>query len=131
MTGGAPRLLDYLDHMKAAIDLAEQVTLACGEAEFVEGKRPLLDAAAVRQVEIIGEAAVQIRDRYLALVEAHPELPWRAMWGMRNRLIHGYFGVNLQTVWSVISRDLPTMREQLVAVRVTAEKLEPRPAERD
>jgi uncharacterized protein with HEPN domain len=63
--------------------------------------------AVVRNLEIIGEAASRIPDDFKG---AHPEIPWRKVVGLRNRIINEYFGVDLEIVWSVISNDLPPLK---------------------
>ncbi len=80
---------------------------------FVEGRsRAHLDAdhmlslALVRLLEIIGEAARGVSE---ALRQAHPQVGWSKMAGMRDRLIHGYFNVNLDIVWETVTQDLPVL----------------------
>jgi len=60
----------------------------------------------IRLLEIIGEAAGVVSPE---LQQAHPEVPWRKMVGLRNRLIHGYFDVNLDIVWDTLRQDLPAL----------------------
>jgi uncharacterized protein with HEPN domain len=64
-------------------------------------------------IEIIGEAARGITDE---LREAHPEVPWRRMVAMRNVLIHGYFDIDVDLVWSVAENDLPKLGAQIRAI---------------
>ena len=59
--------------------------------------------AIVKAIEIIGEAAARVSPE---LKSAHPEIPWTEMAGMRNRLVHGYFDVDLHKVWDTLTRDL-------------------------
>ena len=73
----------------------------------------LLNLSLVRLLEIIGEAATGISDEFK---EAHPEVPWYQMTGMRNRLIHGYFDVNLEVIWQTVNSDLPSLVRQLNAI---------------
>jgi uncharacterized protein with HEPN domain len=73
----------------------------------------LAQAAVIRWIEIIGEAARGVTDE---LREAHPEGPWRRMVAMRNVLIHGYFDIDVDLVWSVAENDLPKLREQIEAI---------------
>jgi len=62
--------------------------------------------AVMRPLEIIGEAARLVSQQTR---QAHPEIPWEQMIGMRNRLIHEYFRVNLKTVWETVQNDLPRL----------------------
>ena len=84
---------------------------------FTQGRSPsdldadhMLSLALVRLLEIIGEAARGISSQFR---EAHPEIAWSQMAGMRDRLIHGYFDVNLDVVWKTVSDDLPVLVAQL------------------
>ena len=66
--------------------------------------------AVVRNLEIIGEAATRIPEEFKA---GHPEVPWRRVVGLRNRIVHEYFGVDIGIVWSVVSQDLPHLKSQI------------------
>jgi uncharacterized protein with HEPN domain len=70
----------------------------------------MLSLALVRLLEIIGEAA---RGVSAATRESHPGIAWSQMAGMRDRLIHGYFDVNLDIVWETVNQDLPHLVAQL------------------
>jgi uncharacterized protein with HEPN domain len=70
-----------------------------------------LKRAFVRSIEIIGEATKHVPDDFRA---RHPQLEWRAMAGMRDRLIHGYFGVDYELVWDVVVHKVPILRRQLI-----------------
>jgi uncharacterized protein with HEPN domain len=69
--------------------------------------------AVIRNLEIIGEAVKRISP---ALRKEHAELPWQSMAGLRDRLIHDYFGVNVDIVWEIISRELEGLIESLKAI---------------
>jgi uncharacterized protein with HEPN domain len=70
----------------------------------------LLALGLVRCLEIVGEAAAGISTEFRL---AHPDLPWREMVAMRNRLIHGYFDVDLDRVWDTVTVDLPPLEAKL------------------
>lgn len=105
MTADADRLRDMVEHL----DLIEEhrpPTVQALESDIV------LRSAILRWLEIVGEAAANVGDATRA---AHPEIPWREIVGMRNRLIHAYPDVNLELVWAVIERDGPELRRLLGA----------------
>ena len=64
-------------------------------------------------MEIIGEATKNMSEKFKA---AHPDVPWRRVAGMRDKLIHDYFGVNLKIIWDVTQRDLPQLKEKIQAI---------------
>lgn len=66
--------------------------------------------AVVRNLEIIGEAARNIPEE---ITEKYPELPWEEMVGMRNKVIHEYFGVDEEILWKTVTEDLPILKQQL------------------
>jgi uncharacterized protein with HEPN domain len=76
-------------------------------------KTPQAQDAVIRNIEIIGEAANRIQKQAPELVAAHPSVPWRDMRDMRNRMIHNYFDVNVDVVWSTVKDDLPTPKQQI------------------
>lgn len=69
--------------------------------------------AVVRALEIIGEAASKITPQTRA---AHPEIPWPALIGMRNRIVHAYFDINTEIVWVAVTQEIPALLSQLRAV---------------
>jgi uncharacterized protein with HEPN domain len=62
--------------------------------------------ATLRNLELIGEAATHIPEEFR---DAHPEIPWRMIIATRNRLIHGYLGIDDDTLWSIINDDVPEL----------------------
>jgi len=67
---------------------------------------------------IIGEAATKIMDVYSEFVESSLQVPWRNMRGMRNRIAHGYFDINLDVVWDTVQAALPELLKQLDAAHL-------------
>ena len=110
------RLPDYFE--QAATD-------ACGfveglaKADFLEDKRT--QQAVIMSLIIIGEAATKVMDGYAEFAHAHGQVPWRNMRGMRNRIAHGYFDINLDVVWDTVQTALPELLKQLPSVRQDAD----------
>jgi len=74
--------------------------------------------AVIRNLEIVGEATKGVSSR---LRQENPEVPWKGMSGVRDRLIHGYFGVNLDIVWSIVANELPALEIQIAAILCSKE----------
>lgn len=70
--------------------------------------------AAVRNLELIGEAATHVPD---VIRVANPQIPWRLVIATRNRLIHGYLGIDNDTLWSIIRSDIPALLPQLIVLK--------------
>lgn len=75
--------------------------------------------AVVRNLEIIGEALRNVSKKFTA---SHPDVPWNKMMGMRNKLIHEYFGVDLEIVWRVVERELPDFKKRVESILQEPEK---------
>jgi len=100
----------YLADIRDAIDRILTYT-AAGQAAFSADVRT--QDAVVRNIEIIGEAARRLTE---ATRSAHPEIPWKKIVGTRDRVIHGYFRVDLDIVWEVVATELPALRRQISAL---------------
>lgn len=98
-------------HMIEATDDAIEFIAGISRAEL-EGDRKTMFAV-IRCVEIIGEAASKISDTTRALA---PAIPWNAIVGMRNRLVHAYFDVDTDVVWSTVAVELPDLKNRLLAL---------------
>jgi len=107
----AHRLRDYLEHMLAAIERIAAFTSDVDKAAFL-GDAKTQDAV-IRNLEIIGEAAHSVLRRHAEFAELHPEIPWRLSYEMRNSVSHGYFDVDLPTIWTTIRDDLPVLEGRL------------------
>lgn len=69
--------------------------------------------ACVFNLSQMGELANRVDDDF---AQAHPEIPWRLLYGLRNRIVHDYEGVNLQLIWEIIDGDLPPLRDALARI---------------
>lgn len=114
----------YLLHIRDAINRIADYTVG-GNSVF-QSDRKTQDAV-IRNIEIIGEAVKNLSEPLRA---ESPEFPWKQIAGMRDRLIHHYFGVELDLVWKVVTEDLPILEQkiqQLLERITTASTLEPKP----
>ena len=95
-------------HMIEAAD--EAISFAQGRNRGDLNKDRMLTVALMREIEVVGEAASKISEDFKRL---HPEIPWALIIGMRNKLIHAYFDINLDILWRTVTVNLPLLKEQL------------------
>lgn len=113
------RLPDYLDHIQQAATDACSFVEGLTKDDFLADKRT--QQAVIMSLIIIGEAATKVMEGYAGFIQAHPDVPWRSMRNMRNRMAHGYFAINLDVVWETVQEWLPALQKQLPAVRQDAD----------
>lgn len=94
--------LFYLNHILLSISKISQYTENIDENFFKD--TDLIQDAVIRHLEIIGEASKHLSDQY---VTDNSGIPWKAIAGIRDRLIHQYFGVDVDAVWNTIKKDIP------------------------
>jgi len=99
---------DFLSDIQEAIRRVVEYTAGMTYQAFLEDTKT--QDAVVRNLEIIGEATKSLSKN---LRERYPKVPWKSMAGVRDRLIHHYFGVNLDIVWQIVVGELPKVASQL------------------
>ena len=102
---------DYLKDIADAIEKVQQFVEGMDFEKFSHDSKTVF--AVIRALEIIGEASKKIPE---ATKREYPDLPWRGMAGIRDKLIHEYFGMNLQVVWNTINEDIPKLKPGIAAM---------------
>ena len=108
----------YLAHIMECIQKIERFT-QIGREIFLHDE--LVQDAVLRNFMVIGEAAKRLDDVYRA---DHPQIPWRAIAGLRDVLIHQYEGVDMEKVWTIVEKDLPGLEKSIIELLPPLEQLE-------
>jgi uncharacterized protein with HEPN domain len=112
------RLADYLRHMLAAAQEILEFTEGQSREAFLADRRT--QQAVVMNLLIVGEAAAKIMDTDRSFVHTHPQVPWRSMRGMRNRMAHGYFETNYELVWETVGTEIPRLIDEVSSLLARA-----------
>ena len=100
----------FFEHILDSIEHIERYTKNLTKRTFLEFRQEKTQDAVLKRIEIIGEAVRNLPDK---LKQEHPNIPWLDIMDMRNKLIHEYFGVDLELVWEVVKKDLPILKKQI------------------
>jgi uncharacterized protein with HEPN domain len=109
------RLQLHLERMLECAELAAGYATGMTRDAFLADRKT--QQAIVLNLMVIGETAHRILEDDAAFAASHATLPWAAMRGMRNRIAHGYFDIDMSIVWDTVQRDLPALIGQVAAIR--------------
>ena len=98
----------YLRHILDAIHRIEEYTTGVQYEGFMSNN--LVQAGVMREIEIMGEAAKRLTNEFK---EKYPDVPWKKVAGMRDKLMHGYFGVDLDAVWDTVKKDINVLEGKI------------------
>ena len=98
----------FIKHISENIKSIENFSKGLSKANFL--KDELKQNAIIRKLEVIGEATKNIPSSFR---NKHPSVEWSKIAGLRDKLIHHYFGINLERVWTIIRRDLPKLKDDI------------------
>ncbi|MDH5794914.1 MAG: DUF86 domain-containing protein [Candidatus Bathyarchaeota archaeon] len=114
------RKRDYSDYLQDMLDSINDTESFIRGMSFEEFKRDRKTVnAVVRSIEVIGEAAKKIPK---ALRDKHKEIPWREMAGMRDKLTHEYFGIDVEILWKTVKDDIPPLKPSVQNILRELEK---------
>ncbi len=103
----------FLEHILESIGLIENYTADKSFSDFIKSVQ--LQDSIIRRIEIIGEA---VKNLPADIKNNYPEVPWKKIAGMRDVLIHEYFGIDLELTWQVVQKDIPELKRDILKIKL-------------
>jgi len=107
----------FIEHIIESIGLIDKYVEKISKEEF--SKRKDIQDSVTRRIEIIGET---VKNLHKDVIAKYSAVPWKEIIETRNKLIHHYFGVDLDTIWSIAKKDLPSLKKQILKIKADLEK---------
>ena len=104
--------LAFIEHILDSINAIEEFSKNMNKEKLMSNR--LKQSAIVREIEIIGEAVKNISE---SLKDKHPEIEWREIVGTRDKMIHHYFGVDLNIIWNIVKINLPDLKDKTLKIK--------------
>jgi uncharacterized protein with HEPN domain len=105
---------DFIGHILEAVERVLHYTKNMSREQFFADT--LTQDAVIRNIEIIGEATNNLLEADPTIAAKHPSIPFTEIYGMRNRVAHGYFAVSLPMIWDSVQEDIPELRQKIASV---------------
>ena len=102
----------FIEHILESIELIENYTANKTFSDFIESVQ--LQDSIIRRIEIIGEA---VKNLPAEVKSNYPDVPWKNIAGMRDVLIHKYFGIDLELTWQVVQKDIPDLKRENLKIK--------------
>ncbi len=102
----------FIRHILDCINAVKEFSKGLSKEELITNR--LKQSAIVREIEVIGEAVKNISED---LKEKHPEIAWAKIARTRDKMIHHYFGIDLDTVWGIVTEDIPVLEKQIKSIK--------------
>jgi uncharacterized protein with HEPN domain len=109
----------FVGHILESIENIEKFMKGVPKVFFSKNREK--QSAVIREIEIIGEASKNLSQKFK---EENNEVDWKPISGFRDKLIHHYFGINLERVWNVLEKDLPDLKKKILRIKKSLEKKE-------
>ena len=109
--------LVFIEHILESINAIKDFSRKIHKEELISNR--LKQSAIVREIEVIGEAVKNISE---SLKDKHPEVEWKEITGTRDKMIHHYFGVDINIIFEIIKKDIPNLKRKIEKIKKDLEK---------